>query len=108
MADDGNLRRKHGESEWSSPTFVVPKKDKRIRVVSDFREVNKLIRRKPYPMPKIHESIQKRSEYTHFTKMDLSMQFYCFELEEETRSTQLLSLQMANFTSTTGYQRESK
>ena len=38
MVDDGVLRRKHGGSEWSSPTFVVPKKDRRIRIVSDFRE----------------------------------------------------------------------
>ena len=29
--------------------------------------------------------MQKRSGYTHFTKMDLSMQFYCFELEEESK-----------------------
>ena len=36
-------------------------------------------------MPRIHEIMQKRSGYTHFTKMDLSMQFYCFELEEESK-----------------------
>ena len=68
MVDDGVLRRKHGGSKWSSTTFVVPKKNKRIQVVSDFREVNKLIKKKPYPMPKIHEIMQKRSGYTHFTK----------------------------------------
>ena len=67
MINDGVLRRKHGGSEWSSPAFVVPKKDKRIRIVSDFREVNKLIKRKPYPMPRIHKIVQKRSGYTHFT-----------------------------------------
>ena len=55
MVDDCDLRRKHGESEWSSPTFVLPKTDKRIRIVSDFREVSQLIRRKPYPMPRIRE-----------------------------------------------------
>ena len=79
--NDGVLRRKHGGSEWASPSFVVPKKDKRIRIVSDFRDVNLLIKRRPYPMPRIHEIMQKRSGYTHFTKMDLSMQFYCFELD---------------------------
>ena len=42
-----------------------------------------LIKRKPYPMPRIHKIMQKRSRYTHFTKMDLSMQFYYFELDEE-------------------------
>ena len=36
-------------------------------------------------MPRIHEIMQKRSGYTHFTKMDLSMQFYCFELDEESK-----------------------
>ena len=85
MFNDGVLRRKHGGSKWASPTFVVPKKDKRIRIISDFREVNVLIKRKLYPMPRIHEIIQKRSGYTHFTKTDLRMQYYCFELEEESK-----------------------
>ena len=30
MVNDGVLRRKHGGSEWASPTFVVPTKDNRI------------------------------------------------------------------------------
>lgn len=50
-------------SEWASPTFVVHKKDIRIRIVSDFRDVNMLIKRKPYPMPRIYASMQKRSGY---------------------------------------------
>ena len=85
MVDDGVLRRRHRESEWSSPTLVVPKKDKRIRIVSDFREINMLIKRKSYPMPRTHEIMQKKSGYTHFATMDLNMQFYCFELEEENK-----------------------
>ena len=85
MVDDDVLRRKHGGSEWFSPTLVVPKKDKRIRILSDFREVNQMIRQKPYPMPRIHKIMQKRRGYTHFTKMGLSMQLYCFELEEENK-----------------------
>lgn len=63
----------------------VPKKDKRIRIVSDSRDVNMLIMRRPYSMSRIHEIMQKRSGYTHFTKMDLSMQFYCFEPDEESK-----------------------
>ena len=50
----GSTRRKHGGLEWTSPTFVVPEKDSRIRIVSDFREVNMLIKRKPYTMPRTH------------------------------------------------------
>ena len=81
MVNDGVLRWKHRGSEWASPTFLVPKKDNRIRIVSEFWEVNMLIKRKPYPMPSIHKIMQKRSGYTHFTKMDLRIQFYCFELD---------------------------
>ena len=43
-------------------SFGVPKKDNRIRIVSDFREVNMLIKRKSYPMPRIHEILEKRSD----------------------------------------------
>ena len=57
----------------------------RIRIVTDFREVNILIKRIPYPMPRMHKIMQKRSGYTYFTKMDLSMRFYCFELDEESK-----------------------
>ena len=49
-----------GTSAWAAPTFVVPKKDNRVRWVSDFRELNKLIKRKPFPMPKIQNIINRR------------------------------------------------
>jgi hypothetical protein len=40
------------DSEWASPTFIIPKKDNTIQVVSDFREINKRIVRKHFPIPK--------------------------------------------------------
>ena len=36
------------DSEWASPTFIIPKKDGRVRVTSDLREVNKRIIRSPF------------------------------------------------------------
>ena len=47
------------DSEWASPTFIIPKKDNTVRVVSDFREVNKRIVRKPFPIPKISTVLQE-------------------------------------------------
>ena len=37
-------------SEWGSTTFNIPRKI--VRFISDFREINKIIQRKPFKLPK--------------------------------------------------------
>jgi hypothetical protein len=39
--------------EWGSPMFITPKKNKTVRFISDFREVNKQIVRKHFPFLKL-------------------------------------------------------
>ena len=51
--------RKVNRSKWEAPSFIIPKKDGTVRFISDFRELNNRIRRKPYPMPKIQDMLLK-------------------------------------------------
>jgi hypothetical protein len=37
-------------SEWSSPSFSIPKKNGTIRVVTDFRKLNLLLKRRSSPI----------------------------------------------------------
>jgi hypothetical protein len=73
------------ESEWASPSFIIPKKDGRVRWISNLCQLNKVIRRKQYSLLIIMDILRKRSGYKFFTKLDVSMQNYTFELDEESQ-----------------------
>ena len=77
---------KAARSEWITGTFIVPKKDGWVRWITDFRGLNKSLQRKVYPLHKNSEIFQGHSGYKFFTKLDISMQYYTFLLDEASRN----------------------
>ncbi len=71
------------ESEWALPSFIIPKEDGRVCWISNLCQLNKVIRCKQYTLPIITDILRKRSGYKFFTKLEVSMQYYTFELDEE-------------------------
>ena len=70
-------------SEWASPSFIVPKKDQTLCFLSDFREVNKRIVRKPYPIPIFSTLLQEMKGFTFASALDLNMGYYTIRLDPD-------------------------
>ena len=76
------------ESEWASPSFIIPKKPKdpkepgTVQFPSDLRELNKRVTRKPYLLPKIRTVLQELEGVQYAPALDLNMGYYtlCLDL----------------------------
>jgi transposase InsO family protein len=75
--------KKSHDSEWAAPTFIQKKKTGDPRILTDFRKLNDAITRKPFPLPKIADLLQKLSGFRYATAIDLSMGYYHIPLDEE-------------------------
>ena len=68
--------RKINRSEWASPMFTIKKPDDSLRSLADLRELNKRIKRKPFPLPKITDLLLKLEGFMWATSLDLNMGYY--------------------------------
>jgi hypothetical protein len=68
-------------SKWALPSFIIPKKDHTVSTISNFRELNKRIVRKPYPIPQISTTLQELEGFTYATTLDLNMGYYTIRLD---------------------------
>jgi hypothetical protein len=68
--------RKINNSERPCPMFTIAKPDGSLGSLADLREVNKVIKRKSYPLPKILDMLQKLEGFMYATSFDLNMGYY--------------------------------
>jgi hypothetical protein len=71
---------------FSTRDFIIPQKDGSVCWISDLQQLNKVIKHKQYPLPLITDILRKSFGYKLFTKLDISIQHYTFELDDESQN----------------------
>ena len=78
MLEEGN------DSEWGAPSFAQPKeKMNQVRFLSDFQNLNRQLKGKPHPIPKISEMLLNFEGFQYATSLDLNMGYYHIRLIKE-------------------------
>jgi hypothetical protein len=89
--------KKVNRSQWGAPTFLIPKKDGTVNFISNFRELNKRIKRQPYPIPKIQDLLLKIEDFQYRTSLDLNMGYYHIELSAHSKELCTIITQWGKF-----------
>ena len=72
------------DSEWGAPSFAQPKsKTNHVRFLSDFRKLNRKLKHKPYPMPKIREILLNLEVFKYAMSLDFNMGCYHIRISEQ-------------------------
>ena len=62
--------------EWSDPLFAIPKKNRQILFVTNFCQVNKRTKSKPYPQLHMGDLLESLESMTYAITIVLSMGYY--------------------------------
>ena len=90
LVEIGVLEKCSGSS-WLSPSFIILKKllpgetIPRVHVVSDFWKLNKKVQCKPYPIPKIADTLHELGGFRYCTALNLSMGYWHICLDTKTQ-----------------------
>jgi hypothetical protein len=76
----GVIRRSH--SPWSSNIVLARRKDGRLRLCTDFRQLNECTIKDSYALPRVEEILDCLSGSEFFTVLDMKSGYYQVEIEE--------------------------
>ncbi|XP_064081439.1 uncharacterized protein LOC135198014 [Macrobrachium nipponense] len=73
------------KSPYSSPMCVAPKKDGKVRLCLDLRQLNKMVKFDAEPMPEVDDILSKIAGSKYFTKLDLTKGYWQISLAEDSK-----------------------
>ncbi|GJS98251.1 putative reverse transcriptase domain-containing protein [Tanacetum coccineum] len=81
LSDKGFIR--PNSSPWGAPVLFVNKKDGSFRMCIDYQELNKLIVKNRYPLPRIDDLFDQLQGSSVYSKIDLRSGYHQLRVREE-------------------------
>ncbi|GJS48014.1 reverse transcriptase domain-containing protein [Tanacetum coccineum] len=81
LTDKGFIR--PSSSPWGAPVLFVKKKDGSFQMCIDYRELNKLIVKNRYPLPRIDDLFDQLQGSSIYSKIDLRSGYHQLRVREE-------------------------
>nr|GEY25732.1 hypothetical protein [Tanacetum cinerariifolium] len=81
LQDKGFIRPSH--SSWGAPVLFVKKKDGALCMCIDYRELNKLIIKNRYPLPRINDLFDQLQGARYFSKIDLRSGYHQLRVHKD-------------------------
>ncbi|GJR13918.1 putative reverse transcriptase domain-containing protein [Tanacetum coccineum] len=81
LSDKGFIR--PSSSPWGAPVLFVKKKDGSFRMCIDYRELNKLMVKNRYPLPRIDDLFDQLQGSSVYSKIDLRLGYHKLRVREE-------------------------
>ncbi|GJT41387.1 putative nucleotidyltransferase, ribonuclease H [Tanacetum coccineum] len=81
LSDRGFIR--PSTSPWGAPVLFVEKKDKSFRMCIDYHELNKLIVKNRYPLPRIDDLFDQLQDLSVYSKIDLRSGYHQLRVRDE-------------------------
>ncbi|GKE62804.1 putative reverse transcriptase domain-containing protein [Tanacetum coccineum] len=74
LSDKGFIR--PNSSPWGAPVLFVKKKDGSFRMCIDYQELNKLVVKNRYPLPRIDDLFDQLQGFSVYSKIDLRLGYH--------------------------------
>ena len=81
LLDKGFIR--PSTSPWGAPVLFVKKKDGSLRLCIDYRQLNRIIVKNKYPLPRIDDLLDQLKGANVFSKIDLRSGYWQLRVEEQ-------------------------
>ena len=83
MEETGIIEQIQEPTDWCAGIVIVPKKDGGVRICTDYKKLNAVIKRERYVLPTVEDILHKLKGSTIFTKLDATSGFWQIPLDDE-------------------------